>query len=533
MTPQSNTAPKESARSYLFLAFFLLLAAILSLLWSHARLMWNDEFLSFYSDGVATFKQVILVQLRHPISLDPPTYHLLSHLCMDLLGRNAIALRLPALAGFLLLPLCLFFFVRRLAGDRSAVIAAALPLLTASFRYSVEGRPYGLLLGLYALSLLCWQIATQDDNVPRSRLLPLVGLTLSIALAITSHYFGVLVLIPVSLGELARILIRKRLDYGVLAALTLGLASVGLILPFQKALMVYRQHYYITGVNIRDISQGYRELFLRYTTWPIPLQKLAAAIMVVLALTLAVAGYKRFKRRPSTEHAYTWVALSAMALLPFFGYLFGRFVTHTMEVRYVIAALIAFAATFAIVLERKLRNNTFYYVTLAVLLLAAIDVSAWNIVKERRASNTILASLKPAPALNAALAADPDALIYEQSLSNFFVDSFYIPDVALRSRITLLYDANREVFWLKHDTYSISAMNLQHFTRLPIVSYDQIQREPGSHLLVQFQDGWNWTEKATTAEHALITPLGRSFAGEAVSVRWPQASRKLPDSNTR
>ncbi len=29
-----------------------------------------------------------------------------------------------------------------------------------------------------------------------------------------------------------------------------------------------------------------------------------------------------------------------MALLPFFGYLFGRFVTHTMEVRYVIAALI-------------------------------------------------------------------------------------------------------------------------------------------------------------------------------------------------
>jgi hypothetical protein len=35
--------------------------------------MWNDEFLSFYSDGVATFQQVLLVQLHHPISLDPPT----------------------------------------------------------------------------------------------------------------------------------------------------------------------------------------------------------------------------------------------------------------------------------------------------------------------------------------------------------------------------------------------------------------------------------------------------------------------------
>jgi hypothetical protein len=324
-----DLAHKESTRSYLLVAFFLLLTAVLSLIWSHARLMEQDEFLSFYSDSVATFKQVVLVQLHHPISLDPPAYHLLSHLSMNFVGRNAIALRLPALAGFLLFQLCLFFFVRRLAGDRAAVIAMAIPLLTSSFRYSVEGRPYGLLLGLYALSLLCWQIAALDDDIRRSRLLPLAGLTLSIALAITSHYFGVLILIPVSLGELARIISRKRLDFGVLAALVLGLASVGLILPFQEALMVYRHHYYIAGVNIHDISQGYRELFLRYTTWPMPLQKLAAAIMVVLALTLAVAGYKRFKRRAASEHAYTWVALSAMALLPFFGYLFGRFVAHT------------------------------------------------------------------------------------------------------------------------------------------------------------------------------------------------------------
>src|ERR1700735_653938 len=174
MTPQADSAPNKSIRSYLLAVLFLLLTAVLSLIWSHVRLMWNDEFLSFYTDGVATFKQVILVQLHHPISLDPPTYHLLSHLSMDIFGRNAIALRLPALAGFLLFQLCLFFFVRRLAGDRSAIIAMAVPLLTASFRYSVEGRPYGLLLGLYALSLLYWQIATLDDPptdaAPRSRL---------------------------------------------------------------------------------------------------------------------------------------------------------------------------------------------------------------------------------------------------------------------------------------------------------------------------------------------------------------------------
>ncbi len=521
MTQQSASTPTTSPRSYSLVALFLLLSTGLSLIWSHLRLMWNDEFLSFYTDSVATFKQVILVQLHHPISLDPPTYHLLSHLCMDLLGRNAIALRLPALAGFLLLQLCLFFFVRRLAGDRSAVIAMAFPLLTASFRYSVEGRPYGLLLGLYALSLLCWQTATVDDTIPRSRILPLTGLALAITLSITSHYFGVLILIPVALGELSRTLIRKLLDLGVLTALIVGLAAVGLILPFQRAPMVYRQHYYITGVNIRNISQGYRELFLRYTTWPMALQKLAAALMVVLALTLAYAGYQRFKRRPSNEHAYTWVALLSMALLPFFGYLFGRFATHTMEVRYVIATLIAFAAIFGIVLERKLRSNAFYYSALTLITAVIIAINTHNILQERRASLAILASLHPSPALAYVLAANPNAPLYEQSLGNFFVDSFYTPDPDLRARITLIYNAPREIALLNHDTYSIAATNLRHFTSLPVVNYDQVMSKQGPQLFIQWQDGWNWTDKAAAFEHATVSPLGPSFGGQAVSLQWP------------
>jgi 4-amino-4-deoxy-L-arabinose transferase-like glycosyltransferase len=529
MTQQTASTPKASTLSTPLLALFLLLSTTLSLLWSNARLLWNDEFLSFYSDGVSTFQQVFLVQLHHPISLDPPTYHLLSHLCMDLIGRNAIALRLPALAGFLLFQLCLFFFVRRLAGDRSAIIAAAIPTLTASFRYSVEGRPYGLLLGLYALSLLCWQIATPADapadNIPRSRLIPLTGLTLSIALAITSHYFGVLILIPVSLGELSRTLIRKRLDFGVLTSLALGLASVALILPFQRALMVYRQHYYIKGVNIHDITQGYRELFIRYTTWPIPLQKLAAAILVVLALTLAIAGYQRFKRRPATEHAYTWVALSAMALLPFFGYLFGRFVTHTMEVRYVIAALIAFAATFGIVLERKLRSNTFYYATLAITFLAAIIINTQNILQERHDSDAILASFQLTPEAAAALHHNPHELIYLQSLNDFYLNTYYDPDPTLRPRFSLLYGQSQEIAWLEHDTNFVTAVNMLTFAPLSITSYADFLNQPRP-LVILNHSGWEWIDKQLDAGHTPQQPLAACLRGQLIRVTNPPLPTK-------
>jgi 4-amino-4-deoxy-L-arabinose transferase-like glycosyltransferase len=532
MTAPAAEIRKTSYRSYPLLALFLFLSASLSLLWSHSRLLWNDEFLSFYTDRVATFREVILVQLHHPISLDPPTYHLLSHLSMDLIGHNAMALRLPALAGFLLFQLSLFYFVRRIAGDRSAIIAMAVPVLTASFRYSVEGRPYGLLLGLYALSLLCWQVATQYDDSPTgtlrpSRILPLIGLSLSIALAITSHYFGILILIPVCLGELSRILVRKRFDFGVLTSLALGLASVGLILPFQHALMAYRQHYYIKGVNIHDISQGYRELFIRYTTWPLSLQQFAAVIMIVLVVALALAAYQRFERRSPTEHIYTWIALISMALLPLFGYLFGRFVTHTMEVRYVVAALIAFAATFGIVLERRLRSNTFYYASVALIIIAALAINLRSIVQERHDAKATLDSLTLSPALRSQLAANPGARIYEQDLENFFLDSFYVLDPNVRSRITLLYDADREVLLLKHDTNAITDTNLQHFTSLPIVSYKQVKLSPGPHLLVLFRGGWNWINPALIQDHASFTPLGNALHGQAVSVQWPQPGRKI------
>ena len=525
MTPQSNTAPKESARSYLFLAIFLLLTTILSLLWSHARLMWNDEFLSFYTDGASSFLQVVRIQLHHPISLDPPTYHLLSHLCMDLIGRNAIALRLPALAGFLLFQLCLYFFVRRLAGDRAAIIAAAVPLLTPSFRYSAEGRPYGLLLGLYALSLLCWQIATQNDGISRSRLLPLIGLTLSIALAITSHYFGILILIPVSLGEFSRIYIRKRLDLGVLAALILGLASVGLILPFKRALMVYRQHYYIKGVNIHDISMSYRELFVLYTTWPMPLQRLAAALMVGLVLTLAYANCRRFKRRPATEYAYTWVALSAMALLPFFGYFLGRFVTHTFEHRYVIATLIAFAAAFAIALERPLRSNTFYYLTVAIIAIAAIAINAWNIAKERRGTNEVLASFQLSPEASTALHQNPHEHIYLQSLFEFYFNTYYDPDPTLRPRFSLLYGQQQEIYWLQHDTNYITAVNLGTFAPLSVTSYNDFRQQPHP-LLILNHTSWEWIDKQLAADHTPQIPLGNALRGQLARVTNTPTQKK-------
>jgi 4-amino-4-deoxy-L-arabinose transferase-like glycosyltransferase len=513
--PQSHAEASRGTTALDRLLFCLTVLATLalSLTFSANRLMWNDEFLSFVGDSLPTARQVVDVQLHTPISLDPPAYHLLSHFAMGVFGRGAIALRLPALCGFLLMEFALFALVRRVAGGRAAVIASVFPLMTASFRYSAEGRPYGLLLGLYASAFACWLIASRGE---RMRPWALAGLAASIAVAITSHYFGVLIVIPVAVAELARVRERGKWDTGMAAAIVVGFLALGIDVPFQKGLAPYRTHYYITKVSVHAVTQGYRELFIRYTTWPIPVQKVIALVMVVLTVALLVAAWRRFKARPVGESAGLWAGLAGLAMLPFFGFLLGRFVTHTMEVRYVIAALLAFAIAFALVMERRLRSNGIYVALYAVMLLVAVVVTASGIRAVRDEGRATLASRVPSPALLSALAADPGARIYTQSLGDFYTDVYY-GDPALRGRFALLYDEPREVGALHHNTNAVTAVYMERFTTLPMVPYADFLAKPHP-LLLDYGSGWEWVKKDLETTGVPLAPVGPAMGGELYRV---------------
>src|ERR1035441_5946504 len=156
---------------------FVCVTAAVSLAWSHTKLLSQDEMYEFQTDSVRSLAELVHVQRTWPISLDPLLYHALSHEAMQAFGAGALAQRLPALAGFLLMQVCLFFFVRNLAGERAGAVAAAFPAMTATLYYSAEGRPYGLMLGLYALALLGWQAAVRQGtgNSHPSEQGPLVG----------------------------------------------------------------------------------------------------------------------------------------------------------------------------------------------------------------------------------------------------------------------------------------------------------------------------------------------------------------------
>jgi hypothetical protein len=107
-------------------------------------------------------------------------------------------------------------------------------------------------------------------------------------------------------------------------------------------------------------------------------------------------------------------------------------------------------------------------------------------------------------------------------MGHFEVASYYEPDPEIRSRLALLYSHANELRYDLHDTASLTAEHMQHFTGFTIIPYAQLKAMPGEHVLVLYHSGWDWTDQALAADNAHATSLGPALDGDAVAVRSPQ-----------
>jgi hypothetical protein len=516
----------------------LLLTAVISLGWSHYRLMDNDEFLVLWTDGVGSLARMVHIQLATPISLDPLVYHSLAHIALkaihepQALHPDAFALRLPSLLGYLLMQVCLYKFMRRATagiagGDGAAVFAMAFPALTGTLFYAVEGRPYGLLLGLYALALVSWQSAIRVDA---NRRVALITLAAAVALTLNTHYFGVLLLVPLCGAELYRTfdrgpqaLARRRLDWPVVAAIVAGMASLACVLPFEKAAAVYRKHYYNAGeVGWHAITMAYRTLLMDYTHYSMRVQHVLAAVFVLATAAFLWGCYWQMRRRELALGDAEIVFLIGLAALPFFGFLLAHYVTHSYEVRYVLGAVVGIAPLLAMTLMPVFRRDWAGRVVLAGLFVAIAVVGLVRMESERQTTRGIMASLVVSPAMKAELLATPTQTLYIQNLGQFATAAYYEPDAEVRRRMALVYSSDEEMRWRHRDTNALTAMNMQAFTPLTTVQYESLKTQPGEHVFMLFEGGWEWTAEAFAADGAVVTPMGRMLDGQVAAVRFPQ-----------
>jgi 4-amino-4-deoxy-L-arabinose transferase-like glycosyltransferase len=497
----------------------LVITASVSLVWSHYRLLFGDEFWEMWTDRVSTIGQIIHVQRTVPVALDPLAYHILGHASIQAFGANSFALRLPALLSVLLMQVCLFVFVRRIATKRTAVFAMALPVLTYVMGYSMEGRPYGLMLGCFGLAMVCWQTAARRAT---KRTLALIALAVVVAVALNTQYFGILLLVPLCVAEVFRALQRKRLDIPMLTSLAAGCAGILFAVPFMKAAKEFHTSYGAGLLSLKQISWAYIWTLANH-----PSSMMDRVLFGVLVVTLCISfwGYWRELRgKAFLSYRPEDIYLMALAALPFFGFIIALFTSLALEPRFVIGLVIGIAALASMGLFSLFSDPRSEKVALGTLFAAIVITGGVHIWLEHKAATRMLASMDLPASIRAALVAKPTGTLNVQDLVSFGFLSLYDTDPEVRSRLRLLYSRDQEIKWNQESVTALSALHLHDFAGVQIVSYEQLAAEPGEHLVLDFAEPsiemgkpryWNWIGLALHQDHAQVQLLGKAFEGGA------------------
>jgi hypothetical protein len=506
----------------------LFITAVMSATWSAHKLLEQDEIFSLQTDRLSSFSEVLHIQRFYPISLEPPPYHLLAHAAIGVLGPTAFALRLPAFLGYLLMQFCLYFFVRNLVGDgevacRAGLVAMAIPSLTWTLYYSAEGRPYGVLLGSYALAALCWQVATHRGEAGEPRALPLIGLAAALALTINVHFYGVLLLVAVCGAELIRTITRRKIDSGVISAIAVGMASIVATLPYVKASAEFKKHYYAGPVSAHMLTQPYRQMLLDYTTYPKHVQSILMVGILLAGIAVVFRLVQVVKRKEVVAKRADWALVLLLVLMPVFAFVLGRLVTHALEVRHSIGAIVGISSLVAIAALPALRRKSSFALLIAGMLVCCLVVNSMRSRASARADRTTLSSLVLPSSLITAVNANTDHNIYFQNLGKWETASLYEPDPVIRSRLVLVYSRQEEMQHEQHDTMYLTAVHTQKFSGQKIMSYDALRATPGDHIFATYSgSGWDWIDEALALEAGQVQSLGPGFGGTIVKVRFKQ-----------
>jgi 4-amino-4-deoxy-L-arabinose transferase-like glycosyltransferase len=486
-------AKQARTRQLLILSFFTVGYLLLTCALASQKLLWYDELFTYHLarlPGVAE----IWSELAHGTDLLPPLNHVLTQASIGALGDNSVALRLPAIIGFWVMCLCVFRFALRWCAPLFALLALLLPLTTTAFRvYAIEARPYGLVLGFTGLALVCWQEAARGRGRPWS----LFGLAASLATAVSAHYYAVLLLIPLGLGELARLWRRRRADVPLWLALLTGLVPLVFFLPLIRGAREY-------SVGFQGGNAYWEATWMFYHS-VLEANQLPLLVLLTAAVFLPVVQASRLRghagETPDPRQAtgpaqpqHELVAVAALVLLPVFAVLLGRTITNAYYHRYAISAVIGISLVLTLAAFRASRGSPVFASLALFVLLGWVGVQASQTWKKLEGQQSGQLS-----ACEHLLKHNPDGLpVAVTSPIHFMMLTHYAPpELAER----LVYVASPELSMKYHGTKDteLALSKVQPLTGLKVVDYQTFTSENRQFLLYEAE---YWLLQALLADGA-------------------------------
>jgi 4-amino-4-deoxy-L-arabinose transferase-like glycosyltransferase len=439
------------------------------------KLMWNDELYTYYVARLPSMHDVWQALLARG-EQTPPLFFAITRLSFRVFGVTPLSMRLPEMLAFWAMTLCVCAFVRRRMSGMSALCAAVFPLVTVAYPYAYEARSYGLVLGFAALALLSWQAATSSAGTARG--VALCGLTAGLAAAVSSHYYGVFVLVPLALGEVVRTLTRRRLDVAVWAALGVSLLPLAWHLPLIKAATAYSGTFWSPPqwVNLPDF---YQDLL---TPALVPV----AALLLLAALQRAASSDHRSmddaERRTLPLHELA--AIAGFVLIPLMSVVVAKLVTGAFVNRYALTAVIGLSVLAGVGTELAFRRRP------VVRVLVAVCLAGWFALSQARELLTPTgASLPVSPASvsrpEAWISALPDRdlpLVIADPHTFTVLSHYGAP--AIRSRVVYLADPARAMKVLGHNSVERGMLDLvQPWFHMNVLPFEPFVAEHSRFLV--------------------------------------------------
>lgn len=344
-----------------------------TLLLASRKPLWNDELFTYYIAQRGSFRQIWSALLT-AADQNPPPFYWLTHVSMEALAGSLLSVRLPEILGFWLFGLCLIAFVSRHLPPAYGLLAALLAVVSGAYPYAYEARPYGLTIGLAALALLCWQRAEHA----RTGIGWTVGLAASLALAVSVHYYNVLLFVPLATAELVRWLVTRRHQWHRWVAIGIGGLPLIVYLPLIRSATSYSQTFW-AKVEFGSIND-----YIAFVLTP--------ALLPLAGLVLW-AGAQSLLRLRSTDHAgaaqairpplVDVVAVFGFLALPVLAIILALTVTGAYTHRYALSAVIGMSVLGAWMLAAGFGGLS------RTALTAAAVLSLFFVGKQARAARSI------------------------------------------------------------------------------------------------------------------------------------------------
>ena len=461
-----------------FSVSYLAITAVLA----STKLLWNDELFTLYTAQLPTYSDIWSL-LASGVEGMPPTFHILSRAFLRVFGVNPLALRFPEILGVAVMSLCLFVVVSRRSSAVYGLVAMVLPVVTHAFYYATEARSYGLVLGFAALSFLCWQSARDEGR----RLFSLVGLGASLAAAVASHYYAILIVVPLAAGEVTRTIVRRRLDPSVWIAFAIATIPLLLFLPLIQSGRALSATFWAKPRWFAMVS-FYQNLLALTASGAIFLFIAILSLLTLYAIVRPYLGAGPRQTAASSIPLDEVVAALGYLSIPALAVLLGKVATGVFTDRYAISAVLGLAMIIPwgayLILDRR--------ATIGIALAAALF--SWFVVKDgiepALAGRRELGGLHDTFEFLRTRAPDHAPLIIA-SPHLFFQFNHYAPP-ELASRFVYLVDPAASRRYVKADTAELGILEFRRWTPMSIQDYRSYVRAHPRFLLYGDTGPWAW-----------------------------------------